>query len=1780
MSKNAIVYPNINGRDVTVDTFVYPEYGEADNTNVGLGLLVFQAMQYKQAHPEEDVHIDVSSYRFSIEAAVNINRNSRYFGYMRNLYGMEYDQFGFVRISYLLVSAAKMGIHVNVIGHIDGYPISAADPDLSQYFVNFLGDPCDPTYVEAGVIGDYMEFTKVQWALDAKGGNDMMHTKMCAVSHYLDMNGKAHYNAVFTSSANLDGIRSDAANGNWKLQTGTIVSDHADIYRVTTNYLKLVSIYGKYQEGVYELQDLMNTKNTEQIALILAGKGSTIAANEQLVYLGSETDPVFELYFTPFGGGILEWDEETNPYCKYLRKLYDSEDSIIFTWNAAEYNSRFPLAQQMEDMIVEAFHKNRDPENKFYGVMNTFDGTRLSDLVVGKDIGFVSVNQRPFGQVHNKDVQVSYVENGQRYYVTLHNSLNLHSGSMYYQSNFLLVIKETELKENGVFFTIAENSTQGVVEHSYGEEQVCYPSQTEHGYYYKECAQCGKQITIGTAHHAGEWTIHLASENGNPGIQKKTCLLCGDLLEAREYIATNSQESIAPYKQSVGKVFTAENSSHLRLSVTETPLTIEAKIHVPKTVTGRGGVIVGNYESVQDNQLNLEIYTEGKVRLYYINGYYYTSCVFDPDIRSDEPVHIAVTASGTAAKLYINGVLADTKTLELPMPESVEGLKVGSDNRTGNPQYFKGTLYSLNLFGDIRSADEILRDMIGVLPGADNLLYSEVYSQQAAGTVTTLDTFGKTFDQGSSLAAEPINLGAPHTIEASVYVPKDLSGRAGVIVGNYDNGVRDQLSFEIYENGRVRLFYISRYQRFDHIFNTDVRTGGFVHLALTVDASTATLYVNGEKAEQIMLTVPFPIKLVNLRIGGDNRLDNTQYFKGQIASVHLFSDVRTADEIRRDNAFVAGTTDGLLSSHYLSDERIINNITAPLGQTFSVTTGIAAENRNNAAPATIEAMVLVPKSITGRAGVIMGNYGTSSPNQMNLEVYDGGRIRLFFMNNWVRGEHVFSTDIRSDEPVHIAVTVTGKTAVLYVNGEEAERATLSAALPTELFDLRIGGDNRPGNIQYFKGTLYSVALFADARTAEEIRSDMTLQNTDDKDLILSGVFVPNIRKPLDGKNFSATDRLEVPTLEKAPLTIESWLRVPQSQKDRAGVLFGNYDNGAEDQLNIEIFEGGKVRLFYIANGVRYDHLFSTDIRSRQMVHLAITVDGDIATMYLNGNAVEKATLALPFANALSGFKVGGDNRVGNSQYFKGTVYSITLFDHARTPAQIAQDLKSISSGESGLLYDLTVSGTVCPSGNGLTGHVESDWITDMAPGNGVHGMYHTVCTVCGTILSRKASAASDWEGTPVSYKELGNAFETHQDIIPVTETLSATPLSYEVMFQLSPSFTNRAGVLFGNYTAEGKNVINLEVYTNGQPRFYYRSNYAAYTIQFTTDVRSESKTHLALTIDGLTANLYVNDALVETAELTTSTPDVRDGFCIGGDARTSNYQNFKGTIHSVHLFSDVRTAEEIANDAVMVLCEDDSLIYAKLLGKHGEESESTSLAGKVIVNFGDSIFGNYQAPVDISSMIAEKTGATVYNVAFGGTQMSASGDELYDAFGMEKLADAIATGNFDLQDSYIASGNAPAAFSGYLNTLKAIDFSTVDIITISYGTNDFVNGKSLEDVKKAAQYSIETIRKAYPNVEIVLCTPTYRFWLDENGNFVEDSNTKEIEEIKLTDYIDLYKEIGTDYSVLVIDNYSDCGITAATRDLYFTGTDSTHPNEAGRQMIAEHMANELLETFG
>ena len=92
-------YANINGKVVTAEAFYRLRNESLNDPNNGMGLLIYQCIQYKRVHPEEDVKITFSSYRTSATAAVCVLPESKYYGYMRSLFGTNYDEHGFVRIS-------------------------------------------------------------------------------------------------------------------------------------------------------------------------------------------------------------------------------------------------------------------------------------------------------------------------------------------------------------------------------------------------------------------------------------------------------------------------------------------------------------------------------------------------------------------------------------------------------------------------------------------------------------------------------------------------------------------------------------------------------------------------------------------------------------------------------------------------------------------------------------------------------------------------------------------------------------------------------------------------------------------------------------------------------------------------------------------------------------------------------------------------------------------------------------------------------------------------------------------------------------------------------------------------------------------------------------------------------------------------------------------------------------------------------------------------------------------------------------------------------------------------------------------------------------------------------------------------------------------------------------------------------------------------------------------------------------------------------------------------
>ncbi|MDE7107929.1 MAG: hypothetical protein K2O39_06350 [Clostridiales bacterium] len=468
LSRATVKYDNINGNTVTVDIYKRAPNEALNNPNVGQALLLQGCMRYKQKYPDAEVKITIASFHFSVVAAVCVDPQSRYYGYMKSLYDKDSDSNGFVRIAYQLVQAAKMGIEVTVIGQIDASPVTIVsgekrnDLSFDKYFTAHLSDQAD----DGKTVGDYMNYRKSNWtSYGDKSASDMMHIKMCTVSGYIDDNGNEHGHSVWLGSTNLDGIDYQGYNGHNSVQTGIVISDHKQLWQVAYNYITLMSNYCG-QEEISIFRDKMIKLNTEQIDLITEGKGDEISEDERIVYLGTESDKVFELYFTPIGGPMGVWDVKYNPYSKYLSKLLPAVSgggSITFVWNNPKYRTNFEYSKTLTQVLQKAFTENARRTNRLYIHLPGFDTTVFDTLVQGKNIGVKKVNTNLGLNFHSKDFQLSYIEDFERRYVTVLNTLNMHQGAMSYQTNSLLVIKETVETGNNVYVEFGKLTADGTI---------------------------------------------------------------------------------------------------------------------------------------------------------------------------------------------------------------------------------------------------------------------------------------------------------------------------------------------------------------------------------------------------------------------------------------------------------------------------------------------------------------------------------------------------------------------------------------------------------------------------------------------------------------------------------------------------------------------------------------------------------------------------------------------------------------------------------------------------------------------------------------------------------------------------------------------------------------------------------------------------------------------------------------------------------------------------------------------------------------------------------------------------------------------------------------------------------------------------------------------------------------------------------------------------------------------------------------------------------------------
>ena len=218
-----------------------------------------------------------------------------------------------------------------------------------------------------------------------------------------------------------------------------------------------------HQEGMQEMRMVVTDLNNEQIALIREGKGDQIPADEQIVYLGTESDKIFELYFAPLGGGVDAWNEDYNPICNYIGKLTTSTDYIEYTNLQYGYGKSY-MGYVMEQLLAQAFCNNPDPENKITIRITGFDTEAIRALKLGEEIGYRNITDS--AKIHAKDFLLSYEEDGQRHYVSIMTSCNLSPMAFSYRSKSILVIHETEETGNSFYTGFGEKFSSGMIKAS------------------------------------------------------------------------------------------------------------------------------------------------------------------------------------------------------------------------------------------------------------------------------------------------------------------------------------------------------------------------------------------------------------------------------------------------------------------------------------------------------------------------------------------------------------------------------------------------------------------------------------------------------------------------------------------------------------------------------------------------------------------------------------------------------------------------------------------------------------------------------------------------------------------------------------------------------------------------------------------------------------------------------------------------------------------------------------------------------------------------------------------------------------------------------------------------------------------------------------------------------------------------------------------------------------------------------------------------------------------
>lgn len=231
-----------------------------------------------------------------------------------------------------------------------------------------------------------------------------------------------------------------------------------------------------------------------------------------------------------------------------------------------------------------------------------------------------------------------------------------------------------------------------------------------------------------------------------------------------------------------------------------------------------------------------------------------------------------------------------------------------------------------------------------------------------------------------------------------------------------------------------------------------------------------------------------------------------------------------------------------------------------------------------------------------------------------------------------------------------------------------------------------------------------------------------------------------------------------------------------------------------------------------------------------------------------------------------------------------------------------------------------------------------------------------------------------------------------------------------------------------------------------------------------------------------------------------------------------------------------------------------------------------------IVFLGDSILDGYRNESGIAYLTGEFCNAHVYNMAMGGTTAALTTYEsaMYDTWTSRSLLGVVNVicGNVDkgLLDGYRAG-----------EVYAICDFTKTDYFVIEYGMNDFLSAIPMNNDSNtnqeytyvgALRIAINTLRRSFPNAEIVLCSPNYAQFWGKDGSYLGDGNMVDNGGGTLVAYHRVCGNVSADSQTLFLNGYEGIGLDAYTADEYLE--DGIHLSEKGRWKYAEKLSETIM----